>query len=110
MAKGRKPVHPGKVFKLDVLEPLGLSVTAAAEKMDISRKHLSDFVNEKISCSIDLSIRIAHATDTSVASWLNMQTNLDVWNAEQIPRNQLRSIKRLQAPVLSASAPSQPRR
>jgi len=69
MAKGRKPVHPGKVFKLDVLEPLGLSVTAAAQMMDISRKHLSDFVNERISCSIDLSIRIAHATDTSVHSY-----------------------------------------
>ena len=104
MAKGRKPVHPGKVFRLDVLEPLGLSVTAAAEMMDISRKHLSDFVNEKVSCSIDLSIRIARATDTSVASWLNMQTNLDVWNAEQIPRKQLRAIKRLRAPVLSDSA------
>jgi addiction module HigA family antidote len=104
MARKRKPVHPGKVFKLDVLEPLGLSITAAAEKLDISRKHLSDFVNEKISCSIDLAIRIAHATDTSVASWLNMQTNLDVWNAEQVPKNQLTSIKRLQTNAVSASA------
>lgn len=104
MAKRRKPVHPGKVFRLDVLEPLGLSVTAAAGMMDISRKHLSDFVNEKVSCSVDLSIRIAHATDTSVASWLNLQTNLDVWNAEQIPKNQLRSIKRLRTSQLSGSA------
>ena len=104
MAKRRKPVHPGKIFRLDVLEPLGLSVTAAAEMMNISRKHLSDFVNEKVSCSVDLSVRIARATDTSVASWLNMQTNLDVWNAERIPRSQLKSIKRLRAPVSSDEA------
>jgi plasmid maintenance system antidote protein VapI len=42
----RKPVHPGKVFLLDVLIPLGISVTDAACMMGITRKALSELVNE----------------------------------------------------------------
>ena len=104
MAQRRKPVHPGKVFKLDVLEPLKLSVTKAAEDLDISRKHLSDFVNEKVPCTVDLSTRLAYATNTSVASWLNMQTNLDVWNAEQAPKSRLKRVKPLYTPERLAAA------
>ncbi|WP_252177583.1 HigA family addiction module antitoxin [Endozoicomonas sp. 4G] len=80
--RNRKPTHPGVVFRLDVLEPAGISVTKAAEVLDVSRKHLSEFVNQKKPCTRDLAIRIAIATNTSVASWLNMQTSLDVWEAE----------------------------
>jgi addiction module HigA family antidote len=93
MENKRKPTHPGKVFKLDVLEPIGLSISRAAQMLGISRKHLSDFVNEKVPCSVDLATRLAHSTNTSVASWLHMQTNLDVWKAEQTPKKALQAIE-----------------
>ena len=80
--RNRKPTHPGVVLRLDVLEPAGISVTKAAEVLGVSRKHLSEFLNEKKPCTRDLAMRIAIATKTSVASWLNMQTALDVWEAE----------------------------
>ncbi|WP_062267684.1 HigA family addiction module antitoxin [Endozoicomonas arenosclerae] len=80
--RNRKPTHPGIVFRQDVLEPAGISVTKAAEVLGVSRKHLSEFVNQKKPCTRDLAIRIAIATKTSVASWLNMQTALDVWEAD----------------------------
>ena len=81
--RNRKPTHPGEIFKMDVLDALGMTVSAAAKAMGVSRKHLSAFVNERVPCSRDLAKRLAITTDTTIASWLNMQTALDVWEAER---------------------------
>jgi len=83
MKKSRKPVHPGNVLMQDVLIPLGLTVTDAAKMMGITRKALSEFVNEKSSCTVQMALRIAKATKTSAESWLNMQVKLDLWKARQ---------------------------
>lgn len=91
----RKPVHPGVVFKADVLDPLGLSVTAAAKALGVSRKHLSLFVNGHAACGKELALRIAKATGTSVASWMNMQTRYDVWEVEHADNSRLESVRTL---------------
>jgi len=91
----RKPVHPGVVFKADVLDPLGLSVTAAAKAMGVSRKHLSLFVNGHAACSKELALRIAKSTGTSVASWLTMQTRYDVWEVEHADNSYLAAVQSL---------------
>jgi addiction module HigA family antidote len=83
MSAKRKPVHPGNVLKEDVLAPLGLTVTEAATDLGVSRKALSELINEKASLSPDMAIRIAKATNTSPESWLNMQSKLDLWTSEQ---------------------------
>ena len=83
MEKLRKPVHPGKIFLEDVLIPLGLTVTDAARMMGITRKALSELVNEKSSCSPQMALRIAKVTCTSAESWLAMQVKLDLWKARQ---------------------------
>jgi antitoxin HigA-1 len=79
----RKPVHPGNVLKEDVLTPLGLTVTEAAADLGVSRKALSELINEKASLSPDMAIRIAKATNTSPESWLNMQSKLNLWISDQ---------------------------
>ena len=91
----RKPVHPGKLLKLDVLEPCKITITDAAKVLGISRKHLSSFINESVPCSLDLAKRLSIATDTSVDSWLNMQTALDVWEAEHDNGDKYQEIGRL---------------
>lgn len=78
----RKPTHPGTVFLEDVMKQLGLSVTEAARMLGVSRKALSEFVNEKASLSPEMAIRISKATNTSVESWMNMQQKLTIWNAK----------------------------
>jgi addiction module HigA family antidote len=78
-----QPTHPGTLLKEDVLVPLGLTITEAATDLGITRKTLSEFVNEKSSLSPEMAVRIAKATNTTPESWLNMQTKLDIWNAEQ---------------------------
>ena len=77
----RKPTHPGVVFREDVLEPLGLSVTDAAVKLQVSRKALSEVLNERTALSPEMASKWAKFTETSVASWYQMQVNLDLWEA-----------------------------
>lgn len=79
----RKPTHPGTVFLEDVMKPLNLSVTKTAELLGVSRKALSEFINEKSSLSPDMALRISIATGTSAESWMNMQQKLTLWLAEQ---------------------------
>ncbi len=77
----RKPVHPGEVLSEDVIKPLGLSVTEAANRLGVTRKTLSALLNCRASLSPDMAVKIAKATKTSPESWLYMQAKLDLWTA-----------------------------
>jgi antitoxin HigA-1 len=77
------PPHPGEVIKELCLEPLGLSVTEAAEALGVSRKTLSSIVNGKAGISPEMAVRLSIAFNTSSESWLNQQTQYDLWQAEQ---------------------------
>ncbi len=79
----RKPTHPGNILKEEVIIPLRLSITQAAMDLGVSRKALSELLNEHSSLSPEMAIRIGRATNTSPESWLNMQNKLDIWKAEQ---------------------------
>lgn len=79
----RKPTHPGEVFLKDVLEPLGINITDAAEMLGVTRKTLSELVNEKSALSPEMAIRIAKATNTTPESWMTMQMKLTLWLAMQ---------------------------
>ena len=83
----RKPTHPGAVFLEDIMKPLNLSVTDAASMLGVSRKTLSEFINEKSSLSPEMALRIGKATNTSVESWMNMQQKLTLWNARKYEPN-----------------------
>ncbi|MCR4656838.1 MAG: HigA family addiction module antidote protein [Lachnospiraceae bacterium] len=78
-----KPIHPGSVFLEDVMKPLNMTVTDTARMLGVSRKALSEFVNEKASLSPEMALRISIATNTSAESWMNMQQKLTLWNARK---------------------------
>lgn len=77
------PPHPGEVLRELCLEPMGLSVTAAAEALGVSRKTLSAVLNGKSGISPEMAIRLSIAFDTSAESWLNQQSQYELWHAEQ---------------------------
>ena len=83
------PPHPGEVVKELCLEPLGVSITEAAEALGVSRKTLSSVVNGRAGISPEMAIRLSIAFDTSAESWLNQQVQYDLWMA----RNQARKLK-----------------
>ena len=78
-----RPTHPSRVLLEDVMKPLHLTVTDAARMLGVSRKALSDLVNEKTPLSPEMAIRISKATNTSAESWMNMQQKLSLWIAQQ---------------------------
>ena len=86
------PPHPGEVLKNLCLEPLQLSVTEAAKALGISRKTLSAVLNGRAGISPEMAVRLSIAFDTSAESWLNQQTQYDLWHAEQ-RRKHLRVMK-----------------
>lgn len=77
------PLHPGEVIKELCLDPLGLTVTAAAEALGVSRKTLSAILNGKAGISPEMAIRLSIAFDTSAESWLTQQAQYELWHAEQ---------------------------
>jgi len=91
--KRRKPTHPGEVLLEDVIKPLGITITEAAQDLGISRKTLSELIHGKCSLSPEMAVRIAKATKTSPESWLAMQTKLDLWQAMQDEPKDVRSLK-----------------
>ena len=86
------PPHPGEIIKTLCLEPLGLTVTQAAEGLGVSRKTLSAILNGRAGVSPEMAVRLSIAFGTSSESWLNQQTQYDLWHAEQ-RRKQLRVAK-----------------
>ena len=77
------PPHPGEILRELCLEPLGVSVTAAAESLGVTRKTLSSILNGRSGISPEMAIRLSIAFETSAESWLNQQSQYDLWQAEQ---------------------------
>ena len=77
------PPHPGEVIKELCLEPLNLTITDAAKGLGISRKTLSSILNGKAGISPEMAVRLSIAFNTSSESWLNQQSQYDLWQAEQ---------------------------
>ena len=77
------PPHPGEVIRELCLEPLGLTITEAAEALGVTRKTLSAILNQRAGISPEMAIRLSIAFDTTAESWLTQQTQYDLWNAEQ---------------------------
>lgn len=77
----KNPVHPGEIVRCDCLGPLGLSVTAGAKALGVSRQTLNNVVNGKAAISPDMAIRLAKAFGSSAESWLRMQSAYDLAEA-----------------------------
>lgn len=75
------PPHPGGIVLRQCLEPLGLTVTAAARGLGVTRQALSDVVNEKAAISVEMAIRLSKAFGSTPDTWLGMQTAYDLWQA-----------------------------
>jgi len=89
------PPHPGEVLREDVIAPLGLSVTDAADRLAMSRVALSRVLNGKAGISPDLAVRLEQAGAGTAQAWVAMQANYDLWQAlqhEQPPVRPLASV------------------
>lgn len=81
--KMHNPPHPGGIIRSLCLEPLELTVTDAAAALGVSRKTLSAILNGRAGISPEMAVRLSMAFGTSAESWLNLQTQYDLWHAEK---------------------------
>lgn len=77
------PPHPGELIRRQCLEPLGLTVTAAAKGLGVSRNTLSMLLNGRIGVSPEMAIRLSQGFGGSPESWLKQQMQYDLWRASQ---------------------------
>ncbi|MHA1565146.1 MAG: HigA family addiction module antitoxin [Alphaproteobacteria bacterium] len=68
-----KPSHPGEFIRTEILDELGLSISKAAEVLDVRRATLSDLLNEKASLSPEMALRVEKAFGLDMETMLRMQ-------------------------------------
>lgn len=87
MSRMFNPPHPGFTLRDDVLPALGLSVTEAAQQLDVNRVTLSRVLNGHAAISPEMALRIEAWLGVDRGGearlWLAEQSAYDVWQAEQ---------------------------
>ena len=79
----KNPVHPGRIVRHDCLEPLGLSITAGAKILGVSRQTLNKIVNGKSGITPEMAIRLTKAVGSTEETWLRMQLAYDLAQARK---------------------------
>ena len=79
----KDPPHPGPSIRENCLDPLGLSVTEAAEVLGVARHTLSRVLNGHAAISPDMAIRLEKAGWSDADFWLRRQTSYDLAQARK---------------------------
>jgi addiction module HigA family antidote len=74
----KNPCHPGDFIRTEIIEPVGLSVTAAAIALRVSRPALSSLLNGKADLSGDMALRIEKAFGVKMDTLMRMQAAYDI--------------------------------
>src|ERR1022692_3121334 len=81
------PPHPGGVVLRECIEPLGLTITDAAEALGFTRNTLSELVNEKRGISPEMAVRLSKVFGGAEEGWLVQQAQYDL---AQVRRDRLK--------------------
>ena len=77
----RNPTYPGGIVKRQYLEPLGLTVTRAAEGLGVTPQTLPELVIEGTGTLVETAIRLSKAFCSTPETWLGMQIAWNLWRA-----------------------------
>src|SRR5437660_10976632 len=79
----KNPPHPGLSVRHECIEPLGLTITEAAEALGVTRQTLNNLVNGKSGISADMAIRLDKAFGGGAETWLRLQMAYDLAQARR---------------------------
>ena len=79
----KNPPHPGGFVRTEIIEPLELSVTGAANVLGVTRTALSAFLNGRSSLSPEMALRIEKAFGVSMDTLMRMQNSYDIAQARR---------------------------
>ena len=74
----KTPTHPGRIVRSACLDPLGLTVTAGAKILGVTRQALNNVINGKSGISPEMAIRLTKAFGGAEETWLRMQLAYDL--------------------------------
>ena len=74
----KNPPHPGDFIRTEIIEPAGLSVTAGATVLQVSRPALSSLLNGKSDLSGDMALSIEKAFGVKMDTLMRMQASYDI--------------------------------
>jgi len=95
MMKMHNPPHPGEVLRDGVFADSTVSVTDFAQRLGVTRVTLSRMLNGKAGISAEMALRLAAALGGTAQSWLHMQANYDLWQAEKSFKREVAKITTL---------------
>jgi len=90
----KNPPHPGDFIRTEIIEPAGLTVTAAAVALRVSRPALSSLLNRKADLSGDMALRIEKAFGVKMDTLMRMQSAYDI--AQTRKREKLIRVRRVE--------------
>ena len=79
----RNPPHPGEVIRTEIIEAHGLTVTAAAKVLGVSRQALSGLLNAKVDLTGDMALRIEKAFGPKMETLMGMQSAYDIFQTRR---------------------------
>ncbi len=91
------PVHPGELLREDVLPATGLSISATARALGVSRQTLHAVVAERQAVTPEMALRLGKFFGNGPKLWLNMQQAYDLWHASDDLEEILEEIETVQA-------------
>ncbi len=83
MARQHNPPHPGEFIKETYLDSLNISLRKAAIELDVAPSTFSRLINGKADLSPDMALRLSKAFGRTPESWMQMQTNYQLWQARK---------------------------
>lgn len=80
----KNPAHPGGFIRHEIMEPHGLTVTAAAQALGVTRAALSALLNERAQLSPEMALRLEKAFGVSMETLMRMQNSHDIARAREM--------------------------
>jgi addiction module HigA family antidote len=93
----KNPPHPGDFIRTEIIQPAGLSVTAAAAALHVSRPAPSNLLNGRADLSGDMALRIEKAFGVRMDTLIRMQASFDI--AETRKREKKIRVRRIHTPA-----------
>ena len=80
---GLPPIHPGEIIREDILPEVGLTVTAAAKALGVSRQMLHGILAERRPLSAVMCLRISRLFGSSPEMWMRLQATYTLKKSTQ---------------------------
>jgi len=90
-----RPVHPGEMLREDFLADYGLTISGLARASGVSRQTINELLRGRRAVSPEMALRLSRLFGSSAEFWLNAQRAVDLWDAAQAIKTEVRRIKPL---------------